>query len=273
MVSRLAFPAVLLTAWSGVGVPASGAEIARVEPDLVLAANAAGEGGTQVAIVGSGFERSCIARLGGVRILDQTFVDATRITGRVPALAPGFYAVDLLGPTGGPVASLAGAVEVTEPVAIASVSPSVLPRAGGIAVVVAGRNFRAGTAISGVAPALSAGEPDGAYDVVAEDSRGRAILPGGVVYETPIALEAVEPRLVSTAGGTPVVFRGSGFQAGDLATIGGEALVSPEFLDPTRIRGRTPPLAAGFHLAAVVRPGGPAARLDRAVEAAPPPAI
>lgn len=268
------------------------AEISRVDPDLVLASSRAGIGGTQVSVLGSGFSRSDEVRVGGLLLLDQTWVDAGRFTGRIPALTPGFYGVEIISAAGLPVASLPRAVEVTEPVTVASATPGILPRAGGVSVTVAGTNFRSattirfgskllgspavnagGTAITGIAPALSPTEPDGAYDVIAEDSRGRAILPGGVVYEDSIALDRVEPFLVSTDGGTVVVFRGSGFRPGDVATVGGAALAGTEVLDPSAIRGRTPTLSAGLHTAIVNRPGGPRAILEDAVEAAQPPAV
>ncbi len=84
---------------------------------------------------------------------------------------------------------------------------------------------------------------------------------------------SVEPRTVETGGGTPVEFTGSGFGVGMTALLGGLPLLEQAIVSPTTLRGKSPPLSAGFHAAEVIgAAGGVLARLDRAVEAVSPPA-
>jgi hypothetical protein len=273
---------------------AGAAEISGVDPSLVLAADRLGNGGTSVAVLGRDFTSTDTVRVGGQNLLDQRFVSASRITGRIPNLPAGFHGVELLSARGALLASLPRAVEVAPPVRLSSVSPNTLLRTGGTQVTVEGEHFRSATTIrfgthllgspsldatrtriTGIAPALAAGEPDGPYDVTAEDSRGRVVLPGGVVYEPPFALDAVEPGLVATAGGTEVAFIGSGFTSNATLKLGGLQLTGVRFINSTRMTGLSPLLAAGFHDAEITRPGiiPISRRLVRAVEAALPPLV
>lgn len=194
------------------------AEILGVEPSLCLAADREGNGGTAVVITGTGFRRADAIRVGGANLLAEENVSDTRITGRIPFIPEGFHSVELFS-DGVQAAILDRAVEVAPRVTLSSVTPRTLSRRGGEAVTVEGSGFReattirfgthllldagpnrAGTAITGTSPALSPAEPNGPYDVVAEDSRGRAILPGGVAYQEPPRPPALPgPQLVETA--------------------------------------------------------------------------
>ncbi len=278
---------------TSLAVEAAG-DITSIDPDLVLPANALGGGGTAVAVNGRGFTATHEVRVGGKILLSQVFVSAARITGRIPNLTPGFYDVTILGARGVLEDTLPRAVEVTGPVTIASVIPSALSREGGTQVTVNGTNFRdptvirfgshpllspsinrAGTGITGLAPALDAAEPDGPYDVTASDSRGLVRLAGGVNYSTPFELTMVDPQLVSTLGGTPVTFMGTGFRAGATIKLGGQFCTSIQFVDAQHVTGLSPALAAGFHDAEISLAAGAqiSRRLPKAVEAAPPPVV
>ena len=251
-----------------------GAEIQSVTPNLCLAANAAGVGGTLVTVKGSGFASTMSVRLqlGGVAktLLGLAFEGRTGIfTGRVPDVSPGIYNAQLLSAAGGVLHTLNSAVEVAAPVQLTSVVPGTVARAGGTPVTVNGTSFRDvtvvrfgthpllrpvvsadGRKINGDAPPLGAGELDGPYDVVAEDSRGQARLVNGVTYETPFSLLDVTPKLVSTLGGAELTFLGEGFHAGMVLSLGGSDLTNVTVLDDTTAKGKTQSLAAGLHDAA-----------------------
>src|SRR5262245_33329523 len=95
-------------------------------------------------------------------------------------------------------------------------------------------------------------------------------------------LTSVDPRLVSTAGGTVVTLNGSGFQAGDAVRILSQSasdvrmLQGVQVVDSTRIRGTLPGLTQGLHDVQVVRGNLVvivAAELHGAIEAANPPSL
>ncbi len=89
-----------------------------------------------------------------------------------------------------------------------------------------------------------------------------------------VVLGSVDPNLIPTTGGTLVTLIGSGFAAGMAARIGGLALDEQVVVDPQHIRGKTRPLAEGFHEAEVAGPTGlRLALLARAVEAVPLPSV
>jgi len=278
---------------TSISLPAAG-DITSIDPDLVLPASALGIGGTPVSVNGRGFADTHEVRVGGKPLLSQRFVSEARITGRIPNLTPGFYDVTILGARGLLEDTLPRAVEVTGPVTLTSVTPNALSREGGTQVTVNGTNFRdatmirfgahallspsinrTGTAITGLAPALDAGEPDGPYDVTASDSRGLVRLTNGVTYSAPFELTMVEPQLVSTAGGTAVTFIGTGFKASATIKLGGKLCTSIRFVDAQHVTGVSPALSAGFHDAEISLAAAlPLIRgLPKAVEAAPPPAV
>src|SRR5436190_1730953 len=94
------------------------AEITGVNPSLVLAANLRGDGGTAVAVVGSGFSRGDTIKVGGEALLGEVNDSSTLITGRIPNLSPRFYGVQLFSATGLLLTGLSRAVEVTAPVTV-----------------------------------------------------------------------------------------------------------------------------------------------------------
>ena len=272
----------------------AGADLTGVDPNLVLAAGAFGVGGTRVNIRGTRLSSTDIVKIGKKDLLDQTFESVSLITGRVPDINPGFYAVELYSSRGVLLDSIDRAVEVTPPVTLTGVTPRTVFREGTTQVAVAGTNFRSvttirfgthalvnpsvdrtGTVVTGIAPALAPTEPDGNYDVTAEDSRGRVRLAAGVTYTSAFRLDRVEPALVSTLGGTRVTFIGAGFQATATLKIGTKLLTNVQFVDGEHMTGDSPALAAGFHdaeisLSAVA---GIVRVLPRAIEAAPPPQV
>lgn len=185
-----------------------GADLTDVSPRLVLAASAAGVGGTLITVEGRSLDATLdvsITKDGGktsAAILSQTF-DARlgTISGRVPNVSPGTYDVLLTGLRGVVEDTLPKSLKVELPVRITAVEPNYVSRLGGTPVVIKGENFDAstlfrfgrhplaniqvngaGTEATGITPALEVTEPDGRYSVAAVDTRGTAQLVDGVRY-------------------------------------------------------------------------------------------
>ncbi len=91
-------------------------------------------------------------------------------------------------------------------------------------------------------------------------------------------ITAVQPALLSTAGGQRVAFIGTEFRSGLLMSFANRtassAITGPTFIDATRYEGTTAPVVAGVY-DAVLRSvtGGEVARLVGAVTIAPPPLV
>ncbi len=190
---------------------ADGAELTDVSPRLVLAASAAGAGGTVITVEGRSIDSTMgvsLTKDGGrtnTALLAKTVDERLgTITGQVPNVPPGTYDVVLTDTRGVPLDTLVRVLKVDLPVTLTAVEPSRVSRLGGTPVVVQGENFDAstlfrfgrhplaniqvngaGTEATGIAPALEANEPDGPYSVAAVDSRGTAQLAAGVTYGVP----------------------------------------------------------------------------------------
>ncbi|HTA57019.1 MAG TPA: IPT/TIG domain-containing protein [Candidatus Baltobacteraceae bacterium] len=79
----------------------------------------------------------------------------------------------------------------------------------------------------------------------------------------PLGIGSVAPGAGPAAGGTSVTIRGSGFQAGTKATLGGKA-VTVTFKDKNTLTLATPALAAGTQQLVLTNPDGESASLDAA---------
>jgi Zn-dependent metalloprotease len=256
------------------------AQITSVDPRTGVAADSLGRGGTMLTVSGSALADGMSVRLSGggneKALLGLTLdARAQTFTGRIPFVPAGRYDVklyikSLLAST------LADAVDVVEQIDLVSVSPTNLRRSGGDAVTVKGARFTRstevrfgahplvsprvsadGTAIQGLAPALDAGEADGAYDVTAVDGPRSDRLAGAVTYlADPVQLLTIIPCVIPEAGGVPVTFVGKNFRAGVGLEIGGHALTGVEFVDAEHLTGIVPALSPGLYDAAVVVVGG-----------------
>ncbi len=81
-------------------------------------------------------------------------------------------------------------------------------------------------------------------------------LPAGLVTYHGTGIDAAEPNIVSTAGGTVVTFDGVNLAAGMQLKLGGLPLSDVQVLDSERIRGTSPALPLGLHPAELVSSGG-----------------
>ncbi len=269
------------------------ATITRVLPRLVSSL-----GGTRVIVEGLRISSGHVAFAGGLGLEDQVYsVSRREIIGDVPALPPGFHAVELHC-DGQLAARLDDAVEAALPPTLESVAPDRVPIFGGTAMEVRGANLRqetlirfgSATLIDAVVSAdgrritskAPASTQSGVVDVSARDSRGVAVLPGAVTYfevnpcdPASVRLDSVAPALITTQGGTPLEIRGAGFQQTHLITIGGNSLGSQQVVFQDLIRGVAPALAPGFHRLELrcSLDGAPVAVRENAIEAAPPPEL
>ncbi|MBI4601567.1 MAG: IPT/TIG domain-containing protein, partial [Planctomycetes bacterium] len=284
------------------GVPAL-TRISEVQPSLVSTL-----GGTAVTFVGEAFAQGDVARIGSLELATQEPIrEATAIRGTTPRLPAGLHAADVVR-EGKVVASLPDACEAAPPPELTRVDPSEIPRDGGIAVLVVGKYLRGETVIkfgdhalvnpvwdprfqggarggvsviSGKAPPLSSGERLGPKDVVAEDSRGRSVLPGGVNYvERSVRILVVDPWLFAPRTRSEVRIFGELFVQDMLVKIFdmiGDPeqydLVDPEFVNSGLIRGKTPYLEMGWYGVRIEQEGRIVASLGDAIEVAPPPEL
>ena len=264
-----------------------------VVPGLVSTA-----GGQRVTFGGEDFAPIDTLRVGGRALGNLFYVTRELYSGTLPALEPGFHDAEVFNGDGNRTALLRKAVEAAPPLELYSVEPREVFRDQETQVTVRGAHFRPQTrvdvhvypdddalpliapvfvdttTITGRVPALPAGQPPGFRKVSVDDSRGYAEIPLGIQYidASGVRLAGVDPGLVSTLGGTRVVFTGEGFGPGlGVPRLGGLPLTDVTFTGSARLEGLSPALPAGFHAADLTRPGGGVlVTLPAAVEAAPP---
>jgi hypothetical protein len=79
----------------------------------------------------------------------------------------------------------------------------------------------------------------------------------------PLGIGTVTPSIGSSAGGTSLTIRGSGFQSGTTATLGGKALTIV-FKDKNTLTFNTPTLFSGAQQLILTNPDGENVSLDSA---------
>jgi hypothetical protein len=231
-------------------------------------------------------------RVGGVDLLDQTYLSDTQRSGRIPALAPGFHDAEILW-DGILIQRFRRAIEVAPPPAITAVDPDQVLFDRRMLCRFQGQNLRPDMEV--ILTSTPEGDPVRLVDqelispeqitgyVPAVDPRNWIsgtniyLLDQGRLREFPvqllyveIGLEKVEPDLVPTTGGAAVDIVGLGFEPGMSFRIGASPLLDVEVIDSGRARGRTPPLAAGLHSVSLVLSNGQTLRTVPAlVEARP----
>jgi len=211
-------------------------------------------GGTLVRIEGSGFVAGATVKIGGaagsVDVLSET--ELTAVTS-AHAVGPQEVVVsDANGlSTGGPTYTY------VPPPTVSGVSPASGSTAGGTAVTIKGSGFLAGATveIGGVAgsvdvlsetelTAVSSAHAAGPQEVVVSDAN--VVSTGGPTYTfvEPPTVSSVSPAFGSSAGGTLVRIKGSGFVAGATVKMGGVA-GSVDVLSETELTAVSSAHAAG----------------------------
>jgi IPT/TIG domain len=240
------------------GASTGGPEFTYVTPpkvSSVLPVEGPTAGGTAVVIKGSGFLEGSSVTIGKAAV-EVEVVSETEITAKTAAGVAGKdevvvgYASGVVS-TGGPSFSYVAAPKVS------SVSPSEGTTAGGTSVKIKGSGFLKGStvAVGGAAtgvvvvseteitaktPATSAGK----HEVVVTDGGGASSAGPEFTFVAPPTVTTVEPSSGSTAGGTSVVIKGTGFLAGSTVTIGAKA-TAVEIVSEKEIKAKTAAGVAG----------------------------
>ena len=199
-------------------------------------------GGDDVALTGTGLASGSLTLLGWAKAKEQGLAGNV-LTVTAPAHAPGLVDVAVTRPDGGS-ALLKAAFSFAAPAPMVElIFPKVGPLGGGTTLVVSGKNFLAGAALTvGGLPAgkvvvassevltavVPAGKAAGAADVVVANPDGQTgQAPAGFEYlDTPQGPapkpQTVVPNVGPYQGGTVAVLWGEGFGQGAAVLVGGK---------------------------------------------------
>ncbi|MDB4981043.1 MAG: cell shape determination protein CcmA [Myxococcales bacterium] len=151
-------------------------------------------GGTEVVVTGAQFVVGTEVLVDGLP-LDPgggAFVSAQMLKGRTPPHEPGVVPVSV---RSGALEAAAGTFEFVGKPIVLAVSPTMGPLAGDIAVVLAGRNFRAGNGKDDGGTKIEFGGPDGRASLICLDvinsNRITGVLPAGSGAASIFASDAI----------------------------------------------------------------------------------
>ena len=222
-------------------------------------------GGTSVAITGTGFLAGATVKLGGTAATGVTVVSSTSITATTPAHAAGAVSVVVTN-TDAQTGTLTNGYTytTTNPApTVTSITPNSGTINGGTAVTITGTGFLAGatvklggTAATGVtvvsSTSITATTPAhaaGAVSVVVTNTDAQTgTLTNGYTYTTTNpapTVRSITPNSGTINGGTAVTVTGTGFLAGATVKLGGTAATGVTVVSSTSITATTPAHAAG----------------------------
>ena len=221
----------------------------------VLPAEGSTAGGTAVKVKGTGFLKGAKLTIGG-EAASIVVVSETEITAKTAAGSAGKDEV-VVTDTGGTSAAGPEFTYVTPP-KVTSVEPASGSTVGGTAVVIKGTGFLAGSTVTIGSKATNVeivSEKEIKAKTVATAAGKDEVVVGyasGVVstggpsytYIAPPTVSSVTPAEGSTAGGTAIKVKGTGFVAGAKVKIGEEA-TSVVIVSETEITAKTAATAAG----------------------------
>ncbi|NQW63846.1 MAG: IPT/TIG domain-containing protein [Deltaproteobacteria bacterium] len=226
-------------------------------------------GGELVTLTGRGLEDAAQVLFGGV---EATIVSTA--SDRVTVLTP----AGSVGPTDVLVYALSGGgdlladgyfyTNLDSPAGIVAIRPASGSIDGGdlVTVVTVGAGARDTVRFGGLraSPISSAGgtfvvrTPAGSLGAVDVSVTGGAdaplVAPDGFSYFEPMALLELDPPSGDVAGGTEVVFRGTGFEAGTTVRFGALSAASVTFVSSEELRVVTPPGTVGAVPVALAAP-------------------
>ncbi|MGA2455362.1 MAG: IPT/TIG domain-containing protein, partial [Solirubrobacteraceae bacterium] len=223
-------------------------------------------GGTSVTIKGTGFLSGSTVTIGAAAT-SVVVVSEKEITAKTAAGAAGKDEVVVSYANG--VASTGGPdyTYVTPP-SVTSVTPAEGSTLGGTSLKIKGTGFvegatvKIGSETTGVTvvssteiTATTAATAAGKDEVVVTDEKGVSSGGSSFTYVAPPKVTSVEPSAGSTAGGTAVKIKGSGFLKGSTVKIGSEA-TSVVIVSETEITAKTAAGAAGKDEVVVTDVGG-----------------
>ncbi|MHB8873711.1 MAG: IPT/TIG domain-containing protein [Myxococcaceae bacterium] len=221
-----------------------------------------GSGGTVVRLAGAGFQVGATVGFGAVSAPSVAVLSPTEIEVTTPAGIDGPIAVTVANPDGQSVTVNNGYTYVAAPEVLQAL-PSSGPTAGGTAVSLTGRYFRAAATVTvGTNPAtavvvqaggtvITFNTPPGSAGpaaVTVTNSDGQSgLLNNAFTYLAPIpppTVTGVSPGYGPTTGGTQVTVQGSGFQAGAVVRFGTVTALAVTVISPSALTA-TVPGAAG----------------------------
>jgi len=230
-------------------------------------------GGTSVTINGSNFTSSSSVKFGTADATSVTFVDATQLKVVSPAHEAGMVLIAVK--TGGGNATFTGFTYGDTPT-ITEVAPTAGPTAGGNTVIITGTGFSAAettdavkfgavtasytvesdSTIKATAPQLGAGT----YDITVRTPVGTSAASAADQYNSVAAptVTSIDKIIGTTAGGTQVVIKGTGFSAAEQtgAVKFGTAVANYTINSNTQITAWSPSGSAGTVDVTVKTPGG-----------------
>ena len=259
----------------GLSVTDAGAYTYIAPPSIteVKPASGSSAGGTEVTIKGSGFGTSTATNtvsFGGAPA-SVSAASATSLTVSTPSGSPGLAAVAVTNTTDGLSVTDAGAYTYIAPPSITEVKPASGSSAGGTEVTIKGSGFGTSTATNtvsfGGAPAsvsaasatsltvsTPSGSPGLAAVAVTNTTDGLSVTDAGAyTYIAPPSITEVKPASGSSAGGTEVTIKGSGFgtsTATNTVSFGG-APASVSAASATSLTVSTPSGSPGLAAVAV----------------------
>lgn len=215
-------------------------------------------GGTVALVTGTGLQAGALLLVGRAPAADVVVVNATSLSGVLPANAVGTADVEVTNPDG-QSAILPGAFAYSEadgvgPV-ITVVSPIAGSTTGGTLVTIGGSNFRSGALVffggksatlSGTTPvAITVESPPsgpGVVDVAITNPDGRSSIARAAYnyYVGGPVIARITPSFGPLDGGTDVVIDGRNFQQRVVGTVGGRALQNVRRIDDRSITATTP---------------------------------
>ena len=226
----------------------------------------AGSRSVRPIITGQGFDPSCVVTFGDVEAdpeLCALLTERAFSCALPPGVEPG--PVDVTVTCANGIGQLIGGFTYFSPITLTSITPPVGTSEGGAAITLAGTAFTPdmlaligdrhvvalevaadGATATAIAPPCTA---PGRVDVTVIDTFGRSTLTRGFSCTSALAIDAVDPAIVSVGDVVDVI--GSGFAegAGDVVgtEIGGSATVRDNLVSDRRQRVVVPARPAGFH--------------------------
>ena len=269
------------------GTSSAGAGFTYITPPTVSAVSpkeGTTAGGTTVKITGTGFLKGAKVKIGG-EATGVTVVSGTEITAKTVAQSASEPEVEVS--VGGVAASASVKYKFVAPPAVTKLEPAEGSIAGGTVLKITGTGFAesASVKVGGVAAteveyksatelkAKTGAHAAGKAEVVVTQGEVRiaAVANGSFTFITPPTVTSISPKEGSTAGGTSVKVKGTGFLKGAKVKIGGEA-TSVTVVSETEITAKTVAESAG-EVEVEVTEGGVAASASVKYTFAAPPTV
>ncbi|MGD0089866.1 MAG: IPT/TIG domain-containing protein [Planctomycetota bacterium] len=216
-------------------------------------------GGTNIAITGTGFADGATVDFAGAQLQNVNFVSATRLTATTPSSATvGAVNVNVTNPDG-QVGTLANGFTYSlgpAPTVSSVLSPSG-PTNGGTDVTITGANFTDGatvafggvqatnvnfvgvTQLTATTPAHVAGAVD--VNIINPDGQVGTLASGFTYSQAPApAVSGIAPSSGPTGGGTNITITGTGFADGAAVDFAGAQSSSVDFVSATQLTATAP---------------------------------